>query len=208
MRGDDVAKLTAMMDMLRLTQKHGSNAVMDETKNLYRGGKGMVGDINRAILEPIHGSHEENMKAAYGIEPNMSPEQIMELMGQTKKKKKAEKKAKAEQPSIIQHYLDLATGYNEDTSHADLLTARRNIPSDHPMQKKLRPLEHGAFAQQFAEDSPIRAGLSMPFAIPAYGAAKMMGLTANPETENGTTLDAMAQAYRGLGRGLFGGKSK
>lgn len=68
-------------------------------------------------------------------------------------------------------------------------------------QVVIAPYEHQAFAREFAQESPFKAAVSLPIAIPAYTAAKALGLM---NTRSPASLDEMAQGYKGLAQGLFG----
>lgn len=85
-------------------------------------------------------------------------------------------------------------------SHADLLRLRNSIPADDPRQQMLAPYEHQAFAREWTQQNPALASLSLPFAIPAYTAAKGLGIV---HSRSGASLDEMADAYRGWGQGLL-----
>jgi len=66
-------------------------------------------------------------------------------------------------------------------------------------QQRLGPREHGAFAESMAREHPVLGPLSMLAAIPAYNAAKGAGLI---EGWFDPSVDAMAEGYRGIGRGV------
>lgn len=91
--------------------------------------------------------------------------------------------------------MDLST-----MSHADLLRLRNSIPANDPRQQMLAPYEHQAFAREWTQQNPVAASLSLPFAIPAYTAAKGAGLLG---ARSSASLDEMADAYRGWGQGLL-----
>jgi hypothetical protein len=86
----------------------------------------------------------------------------------------------------------------EQMSHSDLYRARFNYPD---MQDQLAPYEHRAFARQWAQESPVMAGLSLPFAIPAYSIYKAIGLG---NSRSKPSIDEIIQGYKGLGEGLLG----
>lgn len=93
--------------------------------------------------------------------------------------------------------------YVDDTSliamsHAELYNARAKS-TNKDEQDKLAPLEHRAFAREFAQESPVKAAASLPFAIPAYAAAKAMGVT---QSRSGASTEQMKQAFLGLFEGL------
>jgi hypothetical protein len=82
--------------------------------------------------------------------------------------------------------------------HEELYAMRRQAPAN--MQGMLAPLEHRAFAREFATESPVLAGISMPFAIPAYTAAKALGLT---NARSPASLDELFAGYHGLAEGML-----
>jgi len=90
-------------------------------------------------------------------------------------------------------------GQMANMSHAQLYAMRQNAPKD--AQSLIGPYEHQAFAREFAQESPISAAISLPFAIPAYTAAKALGLQ---KTRSPASLDEIIQGYKGLAQGLFG----
>jgi hypothetical protein len=83
-------------------------------------------------------------------------------------------------------------------SHSDLYQARSKYPEQ---QNELAPYEHRAFAREWAQESPVMAGLSLPFAIPAYSIYKALGLS---DSRSQPSLDEVIQGYKGLGEGLLG----
>lgn len=83
----------------------------------------------------------------------------------------------------------------------DLYQQRMQIPPDDPQQQVLGPKEHGAYAEFRVRDKPIYGLLEQMLAIPGYTAAKSAGLM---EGWSKPGIDEMAEAYRGLGRGLLG----
>lgn len=88
-------------------------------------------------------------------------------------------------------------------SHAELYTKRAKAPKSE--QDRLAPLEHRAFAREFAQESPVKAAVSLPFAIPAYTAAKALGVT---RARSGASIEEMKQGFIGLAEGLFKGRVK
>jgi hypothetical protein len=84
-------------------------------------------------------------------------------------------------------------------SHAELYMKRAYSKSK-AEQDRLAPYEHRAFAREFARESPGKAAVSLPFAIPAYTAAKALGLQ---RTRSGASLEEMKQGFKGLAEGLF-----
>ena len=79
---------------------------------------------------------------------------------------------------------------------------------DPELQKKLAPLEHGAYAEGAVLDDPLNAA-TLAIATPAYYLAKqpgliklsqMLGMVGDDATP--ADLDQVKEAYRGIGRGL------
>jgi phage tail tape-measure protein len=85
-------------------------------------------------------------------------------------------------------------------SHADLVRFRDLYKSDDYMQGILAPYEHRAFAREWVKDTKGNAALSLPFAIPAYQAAKALGLGGADATP--PSLEQAVEGFRGLGEGL------
>lgn len=85
----------------------------------------------------------------------------------------------------------------DDLSHAELFLMRQAADADHSM---LAPAEHRAFAREFARERPLAAAVSLPFAIPAYTAAKAVGLT---RARSPASWDEIFAGYRGLFEGLL-----
>jgi len=83
-------------------------------------------------------------------------------------------------------------------SHSDLYRARNKYPD---MQDQIAPYEHRAFAREWAQESPVMAGLSLPFAIPAYSIYKALGLS---DARSQPSMEEIIQGYKGLGEGLLG----
>lgn len=92
--------------------------------------------------------------------------------------------------------------YNQaqNMSNAELLNLRRQYQGDQGAQDTLAPLEHQAFAREWTEESPFKAAVSLPFAIPAYTAAKYLGLMGS---RSSPSLSQMAGGFKGLGQGLW-----
>lgn len=88
-------------------------------------------------------------------------------------------------------------------SHAELYTKRAKAPKDE--QDKLAPYEHRAFAREFAQESPVKAAVSLPFAIPAYTAAKALGVQ---KARSGASMEEMKQGFIGLAEGLFANRRR
>lgn len=82
-------------------------------------------------------------------------------------------------------------------SHAELYLKRTRAGA---AQDKLAPMEHRAFAREFAQESPVKAAVSLPFAIPAYTAAKALGIS---KARSKASVEEMKQGFIGLAEGLF-----
>lgn len=89
--------------------------------------------------------------------------------------------------------LDLGTA-----AHEDLYRARMGAAPHE--QGALAPAEHRAFAREFAAESPALAAVSLPFAIPAYSAAKALGLM---KARTPASLDEVFAGYHGLAEGML-----
>lgn len=86
-------------------------------------------------------------------------------------------------------------GLLSQMSHSDLYRMRQNYPD----QNAIAPYEHRAFAREWAQESPVAAGLSLPFAIPAYSLYKLFGADARSQP----SMEEIMQGYKGLGEGLL-----
>lgn len=100
----------------------------------------------------------------------------------------------------------MLAGYTEppdygSMSHAQLVQLRDSIPPDDPRQNEIAPYEHQAFAREWTQDSPVIAPLSLTFAIPAYAAAKALGLE---RARSKPSIAAILAGYKGIGQGLAG----
>jgi hypothetical protein len=84
----------------------------------------------------------------------------------------------------------------ESLSHEDLWRMRDQPGAD---QQALAPLEHQAFAREYAAENPVRA-LGLVAGIPAYQAAKGVGLMGS-RTGVSQAGAQMAAGYKGLGQG-------
>jgi hypothetical protein len=98
----------------------------------------------------------------------------------------------------VQGALSGAPDYGSMT-HAQLVALRASIPNDDPRQSVLAPYEHQAFAREWTQDSPIVAPLSLMFAIPAYTAAKTLGVV---HARSQPSIAAILDGYKGIGQGL------
>lgn len=87
----------------------------------------------------------------------------------------------------------------ETMSHADLLRLRNSIPPNDPRQQMLAAYEHQAFAREWTRQHPIIAPLSLMFAIPAYTAAKKLGIV---HSRTPGSVNEMAAGYDGMWQGL------
>lgn len=89
---------------------------------------------------------------------------------------------------------------NSNSSHGDTLMVRNHPLAQSPeMQARLGPVEHRAFAREFAQESPFSAAITLPFMIPGYTAAKAVGLHGGRSPAG---LNEMAEGYRGMWEGL------
>lgn len=84
-------------------------------------------------------------------------------------------------------------------SHADLVALRDRTPANE--QSMIAPFEHRAFAREWLKDSPYLAAASLPFAIPAYAAAKAVGLGGKARTP--ASLDELFAGYHGYAEGML-----
>lgn len=82
---------------------------------------------------------------------------------------------------------------------SDYYAMRAQYPRGDYMQGILGPMEHAQFAQQWTQDNPYIAAPSLLFAIPAYYAAKKMGLT---NSRSPASIDEIFAGYEGLLSGL------
>ena len=82
-------------------------------------------------------------------------------------------------------------------SHSDLYRLRNKQGANQGM---LGPLEHRAFAREFAQDNPLTAAISLPFAIPAYSGYKALGFG---NARSPASMDEILQGYKGLLEGLI-----
>jgi len=84
----------------------------------------------------------------------------------------------------------------DPTTHVGLRQLRDQPGAD---QQALAPLEHQAFAREYAAENPVRA-LGLVAGIPAYQAAKGVGLLGS-RTGASQAGAQMAAGYKGLGQG-------
>lgn len=84
-------------------------------------------------------------------------------------------------------------------THAQLVQLRASIPPDDPRQNEIAPYEHQAFAREWTQDSPVIAPLSLAFAIPAYAAAKALGIE---HARSKPSIASILAGYKGIGQGL------
>lgn len=86
-------------------------------------------------------------------------------------------------------------------SHAELYNLRDKAGATNRLaQNFLAPMEHQAFAREFAKESPLLAAVSLPYAIPAYYAAKKLGLQ---KARSDPSWEEVKGGYTGLMQGLF-----
>lgn len=118
--------------------------------------------------------------------------------------------------------LGITEALNAYSPHANLDRARGQY-RDPAAQEVLGPWEHRAFAREYAQESPVLAAASLPFAIPGYTAGKAVAKTplvssGNPmlalaklvtregmglhKSRSPASLNEMAQGFAGLGEGL------
>ena len=81
--------------------------------------------------------------------------------------------------------------------HEELYRMRSRPGADQGM---LAPFEHRAFAREFAQESPLRAAVSLPFAVPLYTLAKALGLTS---ARSPASLDELFAGYHGMAEGML-----
>ena len=93
----------------------------------------------------------------------------------------------------------MATPDYGSMTHAQLVSLRDALSPTDPQQDVLAPYEHQAFARQWTEDSPVLAPLSLTFAIPAYSAAKALGLERG---RSDASWNEMLSGYRGMAEGI------
>ncbi len=80
------------------------------------------------------------------------------------------------------------------------LQKMRNEAGDNPaLQQVLGPMEHQAFAREYAQNSPVQAAVSLPFAIPLWTAAKALGIQ---PARSPASLEEIKSGYTGLLQGL------
>jgi hypothetical protein len=84
-------------------------------------------------------------------------------------------------------------------SHSDLVNLRNSLPKDDPRQAEIAPYEHQAFAREWVKEDPVTATASLLGAIPAYSAAKAVGVV---KSRTPASFDEIASAYKGIGQGL------
>lgn len=91
-------------------------------------------------------------------------------------------------------------------SAADLIAAREMLKGRDPgMFQMLAPFDHRAFAREWAQESPWLAGLSLPFAIPAYQAWKGLaqGTGLGEQDASPPSIDQLFAGYHGLAEGML-----
>lgn len=85
----------------------------------------------------------------------------------------------------------------ESLTHEELFRLRDRLPSGEE-QDAVANAEHRAFAREFAREKPLQA-LSLVAAIPAYFAAKKLGLARG---RSKASVEQMRQGFAGLFEGL------
>ena len=80
-----------------------------------------------------------------------------------------------------------------------LLLRREDAPLEE--SHALAPAEHGAYSELRVRERPLWGPVEQLAAIPGYTAAKAIGLMRDERTSP-PSLDEMAEAYRGVGRGM------
>lgn len=76
----------------------------------------------------------------------------------------------------------------------------RDRTRDPQEQNAISPYEHRAFAREWMQQNPLVAGVSLPFAIPAYTIYKALGLS---NSRSQPSMDEIKQGYVGYGEGLL-----
>ena len=66
-------------------------------------------------------------------------------------------------------------------------------------QAMLAPYEHRAYAREYVQDEGMKGAASLAVAIPAYSAAKALGLT---NARSPASMEEMKQGYKGIFEGL------
>lgn len=97
--------------------------------------------------------------------------------------------------------------YLDDT---DLGAARMALMGRHELQAarkgkssreqaRMAPFEHRAYAREYVQDKGVRGAASLAVAIPAYSAAKALGLT---NARSPASVEEMKQGFMGIREGL------
>jgi hypothetical protein len=90
-------------------------------------------------------------------------------------------------------------GMLQDADHEMLYRMRAAPGADQGM---LAPFEHRAFAREWAQESPVLAGVSLPVAVPLYQLAKLLGLQ---KARTPASLDELFAGYHGMAEGMLSG---
>lgn len=85
-------------------------------------------------------------------------------------------------------------------SHMQLLMLRNSLSPNDPRQAILAPYEHEAFAREYTEDNPFLGSIGLSVAIPAYAAAKALGLQ---HARTGPSIASILAGYKGIGQGIY-----
>lgn len=80
-----------------------------------------------------------------------------------------------------------------------LMGYRKGIDMNHPVQTRLAPYEHRAWAREQVADNPINA-LAYALMVPGYQLGKAITSFAPGETK--PSLDQVTNGYKGIGEGL------
>lgn len=74
------------------------------------------------------------------------------------------------------------------------------LDDDTAGHKEIGPLEHGEMAEDFVRYNPILGPVAAAVAIPAYTAAKALGLH---KARSPASVREMVEGYRGVSRGMY-----
>ena len=99
--------------------------------------------------------------------------------------------------------LDEINGLTEDQMAGmpwdKLIEYRKGIDMNHPVQNKLAPYEHRAWAREQVAQNPANA-LAYAFMVPGYQAGKAVMSFAPGETK--PSMNQLTNGYKGIGEGL------
>lgn len=91
-------------------------------------------------------------------------------------------------------------GEFENLTHSQLYRLRNSLPDNHPLHAILGPLEHRAFAREWAKENPYLAVPSILFAAPFYSAAKGAGIL---QGRSPASFNEISSAYQGAYQGML-----